>query len=533
MNVPAYLKPESGALGRAFATWLDHAPKGLAARFLLLWFVLLYTAFAIISSASVGLHPDLLDTYARSLHPAAGYDGHAPLAALMAAAWFSLFPPTDWAFHLLAMVNAAIGLHGTDCIARRYLDGDKRIVALLLLQLTPFYQFVGQRFGADQTMLSTWPIATYCFLRAFETRGLAWSAGAGVAAALAMLGSYYSVFLIAAFVAAISAHPGCRTYVRSPSPWLSLAVGALVLAPLVQWLFATGFTSFSDLASAHMGVPLTRMLRKDALCILEGIASVSLLLAVYWLAVRPDRTTLRETLWPPPPYPPPHAGEGREGVGRMLVVVLMVTLVLPAVVAPFIGTVFTPLWTMPAGFLLPIVLLRPKAAELTRVAAIRITALVAAITIVTLAAAPWLAQRTHAAGTPEGREYYRLVSAEMTNAWHLGTGLPLRIVMGDRGLASAVTFYSPDHPDAMGRFEIGAARPWITPERLAQDGWAAICNADDEKCVEAARQRAAGKSNVQFITYSTINRYLGKGGKLGRFFFILAAPESKPVIILQ
>jgi len=82
-------------------------------------------------------------------------------------------------------------------------------------------------------------------------------------------------------------------------------------------------------------------------------------------------------------------------------------------------------------------------------------------------------------------------------------------------------------------FETGAATPWITPERLAQDGWAAICNADDENCVAAARQRAAGKSNVQFITYSTINRYLGKAGKLGRFFFILAAPESKPVIILQ
>jgi Dolichyl-phosphate-mannose-protein mannosyltransferase len=520
MNLPAYLKPENGPLGRAFATWLDHAPKGLSTRFLLLWFVLLYTAFAIISSASVGLHPDLLDTYARGLHPAAAYDGHAPLAALMAAAWFSLFPPTDWAFHLLATVNAAVGLYATDRIASRYLDGDKRIAVLLLLLLTPFYQFMGQRFGADQTMLSTWPIATYCFLRAFETRGLAWSAGAGAAAALAMLGTYYSVFLIAGFVAAVLAHPGRRTFLLSWSPWLSVAVGALVLAPHVQWLLATGFTSLGDLAAPHAGMPLTKVLRKDALCILEGIASVVVLLAVYGIAVRPDRATLRETLWPADPD------------GRMLVVLLAVPLVLPAVVAPFVGAVLTPSWTMPAGFLLPIVLLRPKAAELTRVAAIRITALVAAITIVTLAAAPWLAQRTHAAGTPEGREYYRQVSAEMTNAWHVGTGLPLRIVMGDRDLASAVTFYSPDHPDAMPGFEAGAT-PWITPERLAQDGWAAICNADDEQCVVAARQRAAGKSNVQFITYSTINRYLGKGGKLGRFFFILAAPDSKPVIILQ
>jgi len=531
MNVPAYLKPESGPFGRAFATWLDQAPKGLATRFLLLWFVVLYTAFAIISSASIGLHPDLLETYARGLHPAAGYDGHAPLAALMTAAWFSLFPPTDWAFHLLATVNAAVGLYATDRIARRYLDGDKRIAALLFLLLTPFYQFIGQSLGANQTLLSTWPIATYCFLRAFETRGLAWSAGAGAAAALAMLGNSYSVFLIAGLVAAALAHPGRRTYLRSWSPWLSVAAGAIALAPHVQWLVEAGFTNLSDVAAPHGGAPLAEVLWKEAVCIVEGIASVGVLLAVYWIAVRPGRTTLRETFWPPDPD------------GRMLVVLLAAPLVLPAVAAPFIGAVLTPPWTMPAGFLLPIILLRPKAAELTRVAAIRITALVATITICTLAAAPWLAQRTHVEGTAEGREYYRLVSAEMTNAWRLATGLPLRIVIGSRDLVSAVTFYSPDHPDAMSGFEPpslpsparrgGQGGGWITPERLAQDGWAAICNADDEKCVEAARQQAAGKSNVQFITYSTTSRYLGKGGKLGRFFFILAAPESKPVIILQ
>lgn len=222
----------------------------------------------------------------------------------------------------------------------------------------------------------------------------------------------------------------------------------------------------------------------------------------------------------------------------MLVVLLVVPFALRLVVAPLIGEVLTPLWTMPTAFLLPIVLLRPKAAELTRTAAIRITAVVATITLCTLAAAPWLAWRRHVQGTREGREYYRLVSSEITNAWHLATGLPLRIVIGDRDLAAAVTFYSPDHPDAVSGVETASSPArggagWLAPERLAQDGWAAICNSEDEKCVEAARQRAAGKSNVQFITYSTSNRYLGKPGKLGRFFFILAAPESRPVIQLQ
>jgi hypothetical protein len=184
MSVPALFKPENGPVGAALGHWLDFAPGGLATRFFLLWFMILYTAFQVISFASAGLDPALLEVYAWGLHPSAGYDMHPPLSGLVSAAWFAVFPPTEWAFHLLAMTNAAVGLFATSLIARRHLDGDKRVVVLLLLLLTPIYQFLGQHFGASQTLLSTWPIATYCLLRAFETRGLAWSAPDSPAAAL-------------------------------------------------------------------------------------------------------------------------------------------------------------------------------------------------------------------------------------------------------------------------------------------------------------------------------------------------------------
>jgi len=39
-------------------------------------------------------------------------------------------------------------------------------------------------------------------LRSFEARDVKWAVAAGAAAALAMLGKYYSVFLIASFVVA-------------------------------------------------------------------------------------------------------------------------------------------------------------------------------------------------------------------------------------------------------------------------------------------------------------------------------------------
>ena len=521
MSVLTYLKPENGPIGSALGGWLDFAPSGLSTRFFLLWFVILYTAFQVISFAPLGLNPDLLEAYSWGLHPSAGYYKHPPLSGLVAGAWFSLFPPTDWAFHLLAMTNAAIGLYATALIARRHLEGDKRIVVLLLLLLTPFYQFHGQRFGANPILLSTWPIATYCFLRAFETRDLAWSAAAGATAALAMLGKYYSIFLIVGFVAAVLAHPGRWAYLRSLSPWISAAVGGAVLTPHIQWLFAHEFAPFTYATALHAGAPLGEVLWKDAVYVVEAIAYVSVLVAVYWIAVRPDRPTLQETLWPSDPD------------GRMLVVLLAVPLALPAMVAPFVGAVLTPLWTMQAWFLLPIVLLRPKAAVLTRVAAIRITALVIVMTIAILLAAPWLAWRRHVEGTAQRREYYRLVSAELTNTWHLATVAPLKIVMGDLYLASAVTFYSPDHPDSVPGFELGEAAPWVTPERLASEGFAEICSADDEACVDAARRRVAGRSDVQFITYATTNRYLGKPGKLGRFLFILIAPQARSPILIR
>ena len=146
---------------------------------LLLLFVSAWTVFHIVAHASIDLHPDLVEMYAWGLHPSAGYYKHPPLGALIPAAWFAVFPAADWSFHLLAMVNAAVALFAVDRIARLYLSGDKRLLVLLLLLLTPFYQFHAQRFASNQVLLSTWPIATYCFLRAFKTRGLAWSAAAG------------------------------------------------------------------------------------------------------------------------------------------------------------------------------------------------------------------------------------------------------------------------------------------------------------------------------------------------------------------
>jgi 4-amino-4-deoxy-L-arabinose transferase-like glycosyltransferase len=125
----------------------------------------------------------------------------------VARLWTLVFPLTDWSFQLLSMTNAAVALWAVDLIARRFVRGDSRAVILLLLMLLPAYQFHAQRFNANTVLLAIWPLATYCFLRSYETRAVGWAAATGVLAALAMLGKYYSIFLIGSFALAAIVHP--------------------------------------------------------------------------------------------------------------------------------------------------------------------------------------------------------------------------------------------------------------------------------------------------------------------------------------
>jgi hypothetical protein len=517
MNVLAYMKPENGPVGKALNAWLDNEPSGRATRLLVFVFVAALTSFQLISNAPLGPPTELLDTYAKSLHPAPGYYGEAPLAALIASAWFTLAPPIDWAIYLLAAVNAGFALFAVDLVSRRQVAGDKRILVLLFLLLTPFYCVYGQNFDSNRTLLWAWPVATLGFLRAFEAKSpapqeIAWAILAGACAGLALLGGYQSIFLFAGFVTGALVHPARWTYLRSPSPWISAAAGALVVAPHAFWLYQNDFAPLADVIAQRTGAPFAEVLLGLASYVGVGVAGVAVPVALYWLAVRPDRATRREALWPSDPD------------GRLLAVLFFVPLVLRALLAPLAGTVLTPDAAAPAWFLLPILLLRPAAARPSRTAVIRIAALVFALVIAALIAANWLASRSHQEGTAEGREFYRQVSVELTRDWHMSIGRLLRIVIGDPHLAAAISFYSPDHPDAVPDFKLKGLS-WVSEERLDGDGWAAVCRAEDTACVEEARRRAAGKTGTQFINFQTRSLYQGTPGNPGRFFFLLVPPQ--------
>ena len=253
--------------------------------------------------------------------------------ALMAGAWFRLFPPTDWAFHLLAIGNAALGLFAVDRIARRLPAGRQAHSRAAVAPADAVLPILCARVpAANPTLLWTWPIATYCFLRAFDEHGVvrAHSPGRrrpGLLRRWPCSASYYSIFLIAGFAVAVAISPARRGYLLSLSPWISAIVGAR----------CHGAASFSGCSPTALR-RLPRRRAKDSGAAVRDVLARRrhlprrrprlrvVLLAGLCARGASRRETLRETLWPTSP------------VGRMLVMLLAVPLLLPALVAPLIGS---------------------------------------------------------------------------------------------------------------------------------------------------------------------------------------------------
>ncbi|MBW7974912.1 glycosyltransferase family 39 protein [Bradyrhizobium sp. BR 10289] len=454
---------------RPFLRWLDGIEAGWAVPLLIVCFVAIWTLYLIIAYAGAGLHPDTLEAWTLGRTFAFGYHKHPPLMGWVAASWTSLFPLSDWSLQLMAMVNAGLALFFVDLISRQFVTGHKRVLVLLLLMLTPAYQFHAQRFNANAVLLATWPLATWCFLRAFETRRASWAVAAGCATALAMVGKYYSIFLVTSFVLAALAHPARRAYFTSASPWISTVSGLAVLSPHVWWLATTGASAFTY-ALAHANGNAASSLG-EVKNFLLGLAAAMSVSAVLWVLIAGTR--LRH-------FPADFAAMN-PGL-RLLFYVAIGTIVLPVLTSLVMGTDLPSLWALQGLFLFAILIVCGTRYPLERFHTVNVTVIVAVVALAAVVVvAPIHAVYRNKHGYEEGRNFYAQAAIELTRQWHELTNEPLTAVSGDDSLAFATAFYSPDHPNYARPFEYQYT--WGLPRKTTLErGWAALCFRGQDYC---------------------------------------------------
>jgi 4-amino-4-deoxy-L-arabinose transferase-like glycosyltransferase len=471
-------------------------------------YALLWWCYALIAKSAEDIHFDMAEVFSWSLNPSFGYAKHPPLPAWVAGLWFAVFPRADWSYYLLAMVCVGVGLWFVWLITARYVTGSKRAVGLVLLMLTPMFNLLPLKFNANAPLISVWAAASYLFLRSYSERTLLWGALAGLGAALAMLTKYWSIFLIAGFIAAALADRRRGAYLRSPAPWAAIVVGALLLAPNIASLIAYDFAPFSYATVAHATANYSDVVG-SVIHSAGGLLYLSGALLAFMLATRPKRQTWRALAWPD------------DNDRRLMLLTLCVSFLVPIAVALALRTRLSSLWVVSAWAMLPALLLAPGI-DVTRRAAAHVVIAAYAVALLAIVAAPAVALVTLKRGAPNAAAYYALLAREVDNRWAAVSRAPLRYVVGRENLAWGCTFYCRDRPQALPNFSFVEA-PWIDRTALRRDGFAALCEVIDQLCLADARSLADGSGREETVTLS--RSLFGITGEPRQFSIMLVPPR--------
>ena len=494
----------------------ERAVVGVLSAYCAVW-----TLYAVLEKASQDVHYDMAELVAWSREPALGYPKHPPLGAWLVRMWFTVFPVADWAYYLLAMTSAAIALWLAWRLFARFLDAEKRVVALALLTFVPFYNFHALRFDINAVLVPLWAATTVAFIHSFETRNIVWAALAGAGAAAAMLGKDWSIVLLGGLGVAVLIDPRRYVYFRSSAPWVTIFVGVLLLAPHVFWLVTHHFSTFAYAITTHETNSFATIAKSVAgyLAGSAGYGAVPVVIAL--LATRPSFAALADMLKP------------SELNRRFVVAAFGVTLLLPALFALVIGLELNPIWCMASWTLLPVVLLSSQHVSISRPAVSFIVTLAVLLPLVMTAAAPGIAIAIHRAGVAPAAAHGRLLAARMMQEWRQTTDKPLLLVGGDLDLAYVTAFYLPDRPSA---FPVSLTwlplAPWVDSDRIARQGIVLVCKSrkNDRDCIDwpvtdAIAAIVASGPSARRVVAEIARNYLGVAGQPSDYQIVIVPPR--------
>ena len=192
-----------------------------------------------------GFHTDELYYIESGRHPALGYVDYPPVTPMLAWLNTSIFGVHPWTLRLFPAIAVAVVVFLTGlCVLEMGAGRRTSILASLVALLSPLLlaTWLFQTVPFDQL---TWMIAIYLLLRTL-LRGeprlfilLGLDLGIGFETKFTIVGLY------AGIAAAVLVSPGLRRCLRTPYPWIGLAIVAAAAAPNVAWQVANDFPTLA------------------------------------------------------------------------------------------------------------------------------------------------------------------------------------------------------------------------------------------------------------------------------------------------
>ena len=511
MTVAAHVLSARNLIERLFDALVDPARRERTMVAVLVCYFAVWSLYATVAKSSQDIHTDMGEFVAWSREVGLGTPKHPPLGAWLVRAWFSLFPRQDWAYYVFAILLATVALWCVWRLLAQYLPPDKRIVGIALLTFVPFYNFHAIKFNANTVLTPLWAMSTWWFLRSFETRRAEWAVLAGVGAAAAMLGKYWSITLLAGLGLAALTDPRRGAYFSSPAPYVTLAIGTILLTPNIYWLTTHLYTPFRYAMEAHSGTNSLALL-SAIIFIPNSLAYVVAPIVLSLFATQPSFAAICDTLWP------------TDRSRRTLVVAFAAPFSFAVLIALSLTVAIELMWSIGAMTLVPAILLSSPLVAISHRAAIALMALAVVFPLLMLAVSPLVAFSAHLSGVPNYGSDYQLVAQDVERIWRAHTDKPLRII-GSTTLVNGLDFYFADQP-ATFNIDVPKETPWVGDDRIRREGMVIVCPEDEAFCMRALKGYASQYQASADEHVSISRRYFGTDTPPVRYEIITILPQS-------
>src|SRR5215213_8606316 len=252
--------------------------------------------------AAQDVHMDVAEAFAWGQKFQFGYGKHPPLSGWIAGLWFSVFPVANWATYALAMVTLGCGLVICWLIALRVVDRRRAFFVVVMLALYPIFNFKGFKWNPDLLQLVTLSLLVLAYLHAFEKRSVRSGLWLGLAGALALMTKYWVLTMIGAIGLAALLHPDRLNFLRSPAPWVAIAIMPVAMLPHLVWLWQVDFVPLTYAGDVYGASDRAENMHRVLGYVGHNVALLALPVALAALALACAQRWWRYLLQPMTPF---------------------------------------------------------------------------------------------------------------------------------------------------------------------------------------------------------------------------------------
>jgi dolichol-phosphate mannosyltransferase len=233
----------------------------------------------IVYSSQVEMLPEETYYWNYALHLDLGYLDHPPMVAWLIWLGTNVFGTTEFGVRFGAMCSGVVASFFVYRLTRNLFDEASALVALVLMQLLPFFFFAGILMTPDAPMTAAWAALLYYLERALLAgRARAWW-GVGLSLGLGLLSKYTIGMLLPAMLIFVAWDARSRTWLRSWRPYVAGLLALAIFSPVIYWNASHEWASFAFQTSRRLAERPQFALHKlilSALILLTPVGAASL-----------------------------------------------------------------------------------------------------------------------------------------------------------------------------------------------------------------------------------------------------------------